>query len=157
MTVELDRIDRRLLALLQANADVSNADLADQVGLSASACLRRVARLKESGVIRRIVALVDPAHLDRRLAAVVTVRMERHGPEYRREFIKRVKAETAVSQCYMVAGEESSVLLVHVSDMEEYTDLADRLFHNDTNVKSFTTHLVMSTTKQEASPGLGSG
>ena len=64
--MELDRIDRRILSALQENADLPNTSLAEKVGLSPSACLRRVARLKENGVIRRIVALIDPGHLDRR-------------------------------------------------------------------------------------------
>lgn len=149
--MELDRIDQRILSVLRENADLPNKALAEQVGLSPSACLRRVARLKENGVIRRIVAVIDPGHLDRRLSAVVTVALDRHGPEFRRDFIARVKKEPAVSQCYMVAGEVSCALIVQVADMEEYTSLADRLFHADGNVKAFTTHWVMSTTKQEIS------
>ena len=152
--MELDRIDRRILSALQENADLPNTSLAEKVGLSPSACLRRVARLKENGVIRRIVALIDPGHLDRRLSAIVTVTMERHGPEFRRDFIKRVRTEPAVSQCYMVAGDVSCILVVHVVDMDEYTALADRLFHADGNVKAFTTHLVMTTMKLETSPAM---
>ncbi len=152
--MELDRIDHRILSVLQENADLPNTALAQQVGLSPSACLRRVARLKQNGVIRRIVAVVDPAHLDRRLSAVVTVNLDRHGPEFRRDFVARVKREASVSQCYMVAGEVSCVLVVQVADMEEYTALTDRLFHADDNVKAFTSYLVMSTTKQEISAAI---
>lgn len=149
--MELDQIDHRILAVLQENADLPNNALADRVGLSPSACLRRVARLKENGVIRRIVALIDPAHQNRRLSAIVTVSFERHGPEFRREFVKRVKNEPAVSQCYMVTGDVSCVLVLHVVDMDEYTVLADRLFHADSNVTAFTTHMVLNTMKLEAS------
>ena len=149
--MELDQIDHRILSLLRQDADLPNTSLAEQVGLSPSACLRRVARLKEGGVIRRIVALIDPVQLDRRLSAVVTVKLERHGPEFRRNFIKRVKTEAAVSQCYMVTGNISCVVILHVADMDEYSALADRLFHADSNVVAFTTYLVMSTMKAEAS------
>ncbi|HIP78625.1 MAG TPA: Lrp/AsnC family transcriptional regulator [Kiloniellaceae bacterium] len=149
--MELDQIDHRILSLLRKDADLPNTSLAERVGLSPSACLRRVARLKEGGVIRRIVALIDPAQLDRRLSAVVTVKLERHGPEFRRDFITRVKAEAAVSQCYMVTGNISCVVILHVADMDEYSALADRLFHADSNVVAFTTYLVMSTLKAEAS------
>ncbi|MDJ0947661.1 MAG: Lrp/AsnC family transcriptional regulator [Alphaproteobacteria bacterium] len=148
---ELDQIDRRILAVLRENADLPNTALADAVGLSPSACLRRVARLKETGVIRRIVALVDPARLNRRLSAIVTVKFERHGPEFRQEFVKRVQTEPAISQCYMVTGDVSCVLVLHAVDMDEYTALADRLFHADSNVVAFTTHFVLDTQKLETS------
>ena len=141
---ELDQIDRRILATLQENADLPNKILADKVGLSPSACLRRVAHLKKIGAIQRIVAVVDPECMERRLTAVVTVKFERHGPQFRRNFFDQLEREKAVSQCYMVTGEVGSVLILNVVDMDEYTQLADRLFHDDENVAAFTTYLVMS-------------
>lgn len=147
--MDLDQIDRRILSQMQKNADLPNTKLARLVGLSPSACLRRVARLKADGAIRSIVATVDPAYLNRRLGAIVTVKFDRHGPEFRRDFIKMVQNEPAVSQCYMVSGELSCVLMLHVVDMEEYTNLADQLFHADRNVATFTTHFVMNVAKLE--------
>ena len=144
---ELDKIDRRILAALQDNADLPNKVLADKVGLSPSACLRRVANLKKIGAIQRIVAVVDPACMERRLTAVVTVKFERHGPQFRKIFFEQVKKEVAVSQCYMVTGEIGCVLIVNLVDMDEYTRLADRLFHDDKNVSTFTSYLVMSQLK----------
>ena len=102
---DLDQIDHRILTTLQDNADLPNKALADKVGLSPSACLRRVTNLKKSGAIQRIVAVVDPSCMERRLIAVVTVSFERHGPQFRKDFFAQVKKEVAVSQCYMVTGE----------------------------------------------------
>ncbi|MGI9388199.1 MAG: Lrp/AsnC family transcriptional regulator [Methyloligellaceae bacterium] len=147
MNSELDQIDHRILASLQENADLPNKKLADQVSLSQSACLRRVANLNKIGAIQRIVAVVDPDCIERHLTAVVTVRFERHGPQFRKNFFDQLKREKAVSQCYMVAGEVGSVLILHVVDMDEYTQLADRLFHADKNVAAFTTLMVMSKLK----------
>lgn len=147
MSKKLDEIDRRILEALQENADLPNNILAGQVGLSPSACLRRVAQLKRVGAIQRIIAVVDPDCLERHLTAVVTVKFERHGPQHRKKFFDQLKKEKAVSQCYMVAGEVGSVLILNVVDMEEYTDIADRLFHADENVSAFTTHMVMSKLK----------
>ena len=147
MTKPLDQIDRKILAVLQEDADLPNNVLADQVGLSPSACLRRVAQLKNVGAIQRIVAIVDPECIERHLTAVVTVKFERHGPQHRKSFFAQLKKEKAVSQCYMVAGEVGSVLILNVADMDEYTQLADRLFHSDENVAAFTTHMVMSKLK----------
>lgn len=144
---ELDQTDRRILAILQDNADLPNKVLADKVGLSPSACLRRVSHLKKIGAIQRIIAVIDPACMERRLTAVVTVSFERHGPQFRKNFFEQLKNEAAVSQCYMVTGEVGCVLIMKLVDMDEYTHLADRLFHDDKNVVAFTTYLVMSELK----------
>jgi len=144
---DLDQIDRRILATLQDNADLPNKVLADKVSLSPSACLRRVANLKKIGAIQRIVAVVDPTCMERRLTAVVTVTFEQHGAQFRKDFFGQLKKEVAVAQCYMVTGEVGCVLIVNLVDMDEYTRLADRLFHDDKNVVSFTTYLVMSELK----------
>ena len=72
MDRKLDQIDHQILAALQKNADLPNTVLADQVGLSPSACLRRVAQLKQAGAIQKIIAIVDPDCIERKLTAVVT-------------------------------------------------------------------------------------
>ncbi|GAB1584560.1 hypothetical protein PPNSA23_45030 [Phyllobacterium phragmitis] len=69
----MDRIDRKLLNLLQRDASRTNADMADEVGLSPSSCLRRIRRLRRTGVIQRIVAILNPATIGRPLRALVTV------------------------------------------------------------------------------------
>ena len=143
MDGKLDQIDHRILGILQENADLPNKVLADQAGLSPSACLRRVKHLKRIGAIQRIVAVVEPNCIERHLTAVVTVKFERHGPQHRKSFFDQLKKEKTISQCYMVAGEVGSVLVLNVVDMDEYTQLADRLFHADDNVAAFTTHMVM--------------
>ena len=143
----LDEIDRRILAVLQDNADLPNKLLAEKVSLSASACLRRVSRLKKIGAIQRIVAVINPDISEKRLTAVVTVRFERHGPQHRRTFFEQVAEEGSVLHGYMVSGEVGCVLVLSIADMDEYTEIADRLFHADSNVAAFTTHLVMSTLK----------
>ncbi|MBO9355266.1 winged helix-turn-helix transcriptional regulator [Bordetella petrii] len=150
--MELDSLDHRILAQLQRDAGLSNVALADRVGLSPSACLRRVERLKKHGVIRRIVAVVDPARVAHGLSAIVTVEFARHGSVHRQDFLARVRAEAAVTQCYMVTGDVSCVLIVHMRDMDDYLALAERLFERDDNVQAFYTHIVMQTIKHE--PGI---
>jgi len=75
----MDRIDRKLLNLLQNDASRTNVDMADEVGLSPSSCLRRLQRLRKSGVIDRIVAILNPAKAGRVLKALVTVELKLHG------------------------------------------------------------------------------
>ncbi|MGR3614595.1 MAG: Lrp/AsnC family transcriptional regulator [Paracoccaceae bacterium] len=144
MRENLDQIDHHILDVLRRDADLPNKVLAEQVGLSPSACLRRVSRLKSIGAIQRIVAVVDPECFDRKLTVIVSVKFERHGPQHRTQFFKQLERETAISQCYMVSGEVGSILTMNVTDMEEYTELTDRLFHSDKNVSAFTTYMVMS-------------
>ncbi|WP_459614398.1 Lrp/AsnC family transcriptional regulator [Bordetella sp. 2513F-2] len=150
--MDLDALDHRILGVLQRDADLSNQALADRVGLSPSACLRRVARLKQAGVIRHIVAVLDPAHLARALTAIVTVEFAHHSSAQRQNFTRRVRAEPAVTQCYLVTGQVSCILVAQVRDMEAYLALADRLFDRDPNVQAFYTHIVMQTLKHELAP-----
>jgi Lrp/AsnC family leucine-responsive transcriptional regulator len=144
---EIDQIDHKILEILSKNADLTNKMLAGRVGLSPSACLRRVSRLKQTGAIQSIIAVIDPDCLDRKLTVIVTVKFEKHGPRHRERFFKQLEKEGAISQCYMVSGEVGSILTMSVVDMEEYTQLAGRLFHADENISAFTTHMVMSSLK----------
>lgn len=147
---DLDPFDLKILKVLQENADLSNVELADLIGLSPSACLRRVARLKETGAIRRISAEIDPQYLGFGLTALVAVRLERHGREHRRAFMDSVRVEPAISLAYMVAGDESCFLLIHLRDMDHYTDLVDRILHSDANVVSHATHFVIGEVKSRS-------
>jgi Lrp/AsnC family leucine-responsive transcriptional regulator len=146
---ETDRIDRQLLSELRRNADIGNARLAERVGLSPSACLRRVRRLKQSGLLHQVVALVDGRAFGNDLSAIVTVSFLRHAPEYRASFHRKLREEPAVSMAYSVSGDVSAVLQVDVADMAAFNALAERLFDDDPNVAAFTTHFIMGTVKQE--------
>jgi len=150
--MELDSLDHRILAQLQRDADLSNTALASRIGLSPSACLRRVERLKKQGVIRRIVAVVDPAQVAHGLSAIVTIEFVHHGAKYRQGFLARVRGEPTVTQCYAVTGDVSCVMIAHMRDMDDYLALTERLFEHDDNVKTYYTHIVMQTVKHE--PGI---
>ncbi len=143
----MDRLDKRLLNLLQQDASRTNADLADEVGLSPSSCLRRIRRLKNSGVIRRVVAVLDPRKLARPLKTIVTVEMKEHGEEHLRRFLALATSEPAVVQAHAVTGEIDVVLHFALKDMEEFDAICERLFRNDTNVSRFQTMVVLRTAK----------
>lgn len=145
----MDRLDLKLLAALQADGGRTNAALAEEVGLSPSSCLRRVRRLKRTGIIRKTVTLVDPNALDRGLTAIVEVELERHGDRRMRDFIAQARSERAVTHVYAVTGEVDVILMLRLVDMAEYQDLCERLFHNDGNVARFRTLFVMETAKEE--------
>lgn len=145
----MDRIDTRLLNLLQRDASRTNADLADAVGLSPSSCLRRIRRLRDGGIIDRIVAILNPAKAGRMLKAWVTVELKLHGEQHMRRFLALATAEAAVSNAYAVTGEVDVILMLHLRDMEEFDALCDRLFRDNTNVARFYTMMVIRTAKEE--------
>ena len=145
----MDRIDRKLLNLLQRDASRTNVDMADEVGLSPSSCLRRVRRLRQAGVIDRIVAILNPARTGRTLKAIVTVELKLHGEQHMRRFLDQAAAEDAVAHAYAVTGEVDVVLMLHLRDMEEIDALCDRLFRDQTNVARFFTMMVIRTAKNE--------
>lgn len=144
----MDRIDRKLLKLLQEDASRTNADLAAEVGLSPSSCLRRIRRLKSVGVIDRVVALLDPAKAGRGMKAIVTVELERHGEQHMRHFLELAAMEPVVVQAYSVSGSTDAVLMLRLMDMDEFDTLCERLFRDRTNVARYYTMFVIRTAKE---------
>ncbi|MCF6109674.1 MAG: Lrp/AsnC family transcriptional regulator [Mesorhizobium sp.] len=144
----MDRIDRKLLKLLQEDASRTNADLAAEVGLSPSSCLRRIRRLKSVGVIDRVVALLDPAKAGRGMKAIVTVELERHGEQHMRRFLELAAMEPVVIQAYSVSGSTDAVLMLRLMDMDEFDTLCERLFRDRTNVARYYTMFVIRTAKE---------
>jgi DNA-binding Lrp family transcriptional regulator len=145
----MDRIDRKLLNLMQRDASGTNVDMAEEVGLSPSSCLRRLQRLRKSGVIDRIVAILNPARAGRAIKALVTVELKLHGEQHMRRFLDLASAEDAVSHTYSVTGATDVVLMLRLRDMEEFDALCDRLFRDQNNVARFFTMVVIRTAKEE--------
>lgn len=145
----MDQLDRKLLNLLQQDASRTNADIADEVGLSPSSCLRRIRRLRATGIVDRIVAILNPAKTERMLKALVTVELKQHGEQHMRRFLDLAIKEEAVAQAYAVTGEIDIVLLLRFKDMEEFDSLCDRLFRDRTNVARFFTMMVIRTAKDQ--------
>jgi len=137
--VKLDRTDKRLLALLQADAGQTNLRLAEQVGLSPPACLKRVRRLEEAGVIRRRVALVDPDKIGSLIHIVVEVTMERDRKVLYQQFMDRAQTQSVLKQCYRVTGEVDFVMILVVPNMEAYDRFCDAVLFADPNVRKFRT------------------
>ncbi len=139
----LDRIDIRILAQLQNQADMTNLALAEAVGLSAPACLKRVKRLKDQDYISQQVVILDPDKFGRCLHMVVEVEMERDKSELYQAFLRRALKEPEVKQCYQVTGEVDFVLIVTVPDMHAYDDFCQRVLYKDNNMRKFRTLISM--------------
>ncbi|HEX7477608.1 MAG TPA: Lrp/AsnC family transcriptional regulator [Polyangiales bacterium] len=116
-----DAIDLQLLRELQADGSLTNQELAERVGLSASPCLRRVKALEAAGVIERRVALLDRQRLGLSLTAIIQISMDRHTPERFDRFEKTVKRYPEVVACHLVTGQQADyILIVVVPTMEDY-------------------------------------
>ncbi|RDI28263.1 DNA-binding Lrp family transcriptional regulator [Pseudacidovorax intermedius] len=132
----LDAIDRRLLEALQRDASRTNQQLAADLHLSPPTCLRRVQRLRQSGLIAREVALLDVDRLGAMLTAIVEISLDRQDEQSLTAFEARVAPDEAVQQCYRVSPGPDFVLIVTVRDMPAYQALAQRLFTSDANVRN---------------------
>jgi Lrp/AsnC family leucine-responsive transcriptional regulator len=117
----LDRVDRRILELLQREGRLTNVELAAKVSLSPSPCLRRVRALEEGGVIREYVALVDPARVGLGLLAFANVKLEKGGRLPIDDFLSAVHTWPEVVACYAMTGDTDYLLRVHVEDLEHYS------------------------------------
>jgi len=135
-SILLDDLDRRILAVLQEDASISNIELAVLVHASAPTCLRRVKRLTETGVIERQVVLVALHKVGPALTAVVEITLDHQATEKLVEFETLVANDAAVLQCYRVSPGPDFVLIVQVSDMPAYHALAHRLFATHANVRN---------------------
>lgn len=147
--IELDALDHRILQVLQESADLSNLELARQVHASPPTCLRRVRRLRELGVIERVVALLNPEILGEPLSAIVEVSLDRQGAEAWLEFEEKANAEAAVRQCYRVGGGVDYVLVVVVRDMPAYQALVRRFLGAANNVRNVRTLFSVRRSKYE--------
>ncbi len=144
----LDRTDLRLLALLQQDGRATNAEIAAQVNLSASACLRRIQRLEADGVISGYAALVDPQAVGLGLQAFVRVQLEKHGQVEVDHFVARVQSWSEVVACHALTGDMDYLLHVVVGDLEHFSRfLLDKLL-NQAGVADVNSSFVLRTVKQ---------
>ncbi|MCW8354945.1 Lrp/AsnC family transcriptional regulator [Marinomonas pontica] len=118
-----DKIDLNILRELQQDSSLTNQELADRVGLSASPCLRRVKALEDIGVIDRKVTILKKSSLGLKLTAFLQISMDRHTPDRFSVFEDEVDAFPEVRNCNLVTGQNCDYLLeVVVEDMEKYHD-----------------------------------
>jgi len=120
MHEHLDAIDMRILRLLQQDASMSAAGIADKVGLSQSPCWRRMQRLEQQGYIRRRVALLDPQALGLGFVAFVSVSLSEHGRQSLSGFEDAVRRFPEVVECYTVTGQMDYLLKVVTRDIKGF-------------------------------------
>ena len=136
----LDAVDLQLLAILQADASISNIALADKMRISAPTCLRRTKRLQQEGWIEKQVAILSSDKLGlamgHSVTALIEVSLDKQGEELLQAFETRAVQETAVQQCWRVSPGPDFMLVVQVPDMPSYLAFTQRLLTQDANVRN---------------------
>lgn len=143
----VDRIDRAILMRLQKNNRIKNIELAEEVGLSAPACLKRVKRLRESGIIASDVSIIDPHLAGNKMTIIVSIEMERDRVDIYDKFKKSMLEQNEVTQCYQISGRYDFMLIICVQDIQAYEVFVERVFHTDLNIRKFYTSISLRTIK----------
>ena len=123
----MDDIDRALLDILQQDATLSIAQMAERVGLSPTPCWKRIQKLEAQGVITRRVAVVDPDRVGVGLSVLVSIEAGEHTPEWLQRFSDGIAALPEIMEVYRMAGDVDYILRVAVADMAEYDGFYKRL------------------------------
>ena len=143
----MDEIDRKLLGLLQVDATMPMAQLADQVGLSPTPVWKRIQKMEQAGVITRRVALLDPEQVGIGLIVFVAIEAHEHTPEWLATFAAALSAMPEVMDGYRMAGEVDYMLRVAVADMAEFDAFYKRLIAA-VPLKNVTSRFAMERLKQ---------
>lgn len=144
----IDDIDRKILGIVQEDARRSAESIGTDIGLSASAVQRRIARLREDGVITAEVAIVDPKCVGRSLTMIVDIEVERERPELMAVLKRWIAAEPAIQEAWYVTGDGDFVLIVCMRDVEDYDALMQKLVAENSNVRRFRTRVALGTLKR---------
>jgi len=144
----LDSIDLRLIDALQDNGRITNQELAARCGLSPAACHDRVRRLRERGVIRATVAVIEPKALHCDLLIFVEVVLDRTTNDAFRAFADHVRAIPEILECHMVAGGFDYLIKARVSDMAEYRAFLGNILASVPGVRETRTYAVLEQVKE---------
>ncbi len=142
----MDKIDKRILSHLQGNASLSVGELADIVGVSKSACWRRIQKLEQTGIIRERVTLLDAAALDLSLTVYIAIKTNQHNAQWAKQFKKVVEEIPGILEVYRMGGELDYLIKAVVADMPDYDKLYQQLIRAD--LFDVTSNFVMEEIKQ---------
>jgi len=145
--IELDQIDNNILRELGKNGRISNIDLAHKVGLSPSACLRRVQELERQDIITGYRAITNKSKLGIGIVAFITVGLKSHRKEDQERFEHLVAAANEVTECHNITGAFEYLLRVEVKDLEDYKRFHTEILGTIPSVNSITSHICMESPK----------
>ena len=143
-----DETDLTILTHLQKDASTTNADLAKQVGLSASACLGRVKRLKETGVIKRLTAVIDEEKVGLEIVTFVFVTLSPHDRETTENFLTHIRGLANIQECYNISGNYDYLLKIISPSIKDYRNFVIDKLIEVPGVGKVETSVVLSSEKQ---------
>lgn len=144
---QLDEIDRKLLRVLQDDASLSNAALAERVGASPASCWRRIRAMEEAGVLTSMVRLVDATQVGRGVSVMAQVRMKSHAQAERSEFEAFLRSRPEILECYSMSGEWDYLMRIVVEGVADYEHFLMRQVLNHPNVATAASHFALSQVK----------
>lgn len=147
MKAKLDAIDKKILELLQANSNITNAQLAQEIGLSPAPTLERVKKLETQGIIRSYHAVVDMASVGLGVCTFVTVSLKGHNKENIEKFIKAISRIPEVVECHHVTGQADFILKMVAPDIPAYQNLMLEKVSNIEVVDNMQSIVILSTFK----------
>ena len=147
MKVKLDSTDRRILELLQTNSNITNAQLAVEIGLSPAPTLERVKKLENSGVIKSYHAVIDQSSVGMGVATFVTVSLKGHNKDNIEKFVKAISSIEEVIECHHVTGQADFILKIIATDIPAYQKLMLEKVSNIEVVDNMQSTVILSTFK----------
>ena len=144
----MDSKDREIIKALQRNGRLTNQDLAAQVNLSPSPCLRRTRALEEKGVIKGYTAIVDERPYGLPVTALVRIRLSSHTGDVVKLFEKKVHETEQILDCYVITGSEDYLLRVLVEDLKSYEEFVRHKLHNIPGIASIDSSFAYGVLKQ---------
>ncbi|MEM8795793.1 MAG: Lrp/AsnC family transcriptional regulator [Pseudomonadota bacterium] len=126
----LDRLDRKILSILQEDATISVAEIGKRVGLSTTPCWRRIQKMEEDGVIKKRVAVLDPEKVNASVTAFVAITTNEHSDEWLKRFAEVIREYPEVVEFYRMAGQVDYLLRVVVPDIAAYDAFYKKLISN---------------------------
>ncbi|GLX78588.1 putative HTH-type transcriptional regulator y4tD [Thalassotalea insulae] len=139
----MDDFDVQILKQLQTDSRQSTEAVGSKIGLSASSCQRRIKKLKQQGVIQTEVAILDRSKLPNIITTIVEITLEKGGEQALNATLDDLNNEASIQQLYYMAGDIDFVVIVVTNNMEEFDQLSRKLFMSNTNIKKFTTKVVI--------------
>ncbi|MCD6025899.1 MAG: Lrp/AsnC family transcriptional regulator [Solimicrobium sp.] len=143
----LDKVDRKILNLLQKDNQIPTRTIAEKVHISQPTCLRRIRDMRDRGVINADVSMIDPFALGYGMLAFLEVSLSNQSEEFMFAFEQRMAKEAQVMQCYFVSGEYDYFVVVHVIDMDAYYQFIRKVISGSGNVKNFHSRFPMKCAK----------
>jgi DNA-binding Lrp family transcriptional regulator len=143
----LDKFDRKILTLLQADGRLSNQELAEKIGLSPAPCWRRVKRLESDGLIDGYVAMLNAVQLGLSVTAFTFVSLENHHPDSVEAFDRVIRTCPEVMECYSLSGQHDFLLRIVATDLAAYEEFLSKNLLAISSVRSASTSFVLKTKK----------